>query len=106
MSGFSYVPFSRGHICKGHIFQRSIFSGVRSSGFRFVYGQFFWGQIWLVGFFRGLVVQGPGYTWVRFISVQVFRCQYFQVSGFSGVPFSRGHIFQGSNFCRGQVFKE
>ena len=61
----------------------------------------------MVGFFRGLVMmQGPGDTWVMFISGQVFRCQYFQVSGFSGVPFSRDHIFQGSNFCRSQVFKE
>ena len=65
----------------------------------------------MVGFFRGLVMmQGPGDTWVMFISGQVFRCQYFQVSGFSGVPFSRGHIFQGSHFpgvkfFRSQVFR-
>ena len=65
----------------------------------------------MVGFFRGLVMmQGPGDTWVMFISGQVFRCQYFQVSGFSGVPFSRGHIFQrlnflGVKFFRSQVFR-
>ena len=60
----------------------------------------------MVGFFRGLVIQGPGYTCVRFISVQVF-----QVSVFSGVRFFRCPIFQGPHFStvkfsRGQVFQE
>ena len=58
----------------------------------------------MVGFFRGLVMmQGPGDTWVMFISGQVFRCQYFQVSGFSGVPFSRAH-FSRVKFLQGSSF--